>query len=169
MDHDCEDRELSTHSNIRSTNTSCTLLTLLLQKNDKLEEAIEGMPLLEEPSTNQIKIILECATERTLDRMSTAFFRSGKKLDINGHKLKQEFMKKVPHPMNDHSLCESIYLHKSGIFKEEEKGWVWSNLGKKDKTKKAIKKSLDDSAKKFGSNTLREIVTSMWSETLITL
>ena len=168
MDHDCEDRELSTHSNIRSTNPSCTLLTLLLQGNDKLEEAIERMPLSEKPSTNQIKIILKHATERTLERMSSGLFRTGKKLDISGHTLKQEFMKKVPHPMNDHSLCESIYLHKSGTYIEEEKGWRWASLGKNNKAKKAINKSLNDSAKKLGSKTLEELVISMIEETKTT-
>jgi len=169
MDHDCEDCDLSTYSNIRSTNPSCTLRTLLLQENDNLEEAIERMPLIEEPSTNQIKIILECATERTLERMSGEFFKTGKKLAISGHELKKEFMEKVPHPMNDHSLCESIYLHKSGIYIEEEKGWRWASLGKKNKAKKAISKSLNDSAKKLGSKTLEDIVISMIEETKSTV
>ena len=51
------------------------------------------------------------------------------------------------------------------LLQEEEEGWGWRHLGKGNKTRKAIEKSLIDDAKKLGSKTLEDIVISMIEET----
>ena len=174
LDHDFKDHDISKkiskgsrneyikQPNIRSTNPGCTLLTLLLLDEGRMEEAIKRIPLLNQPSADRIRLILNHATERTSKRMRPRFWANEKRLK----KWKEDFQKKIPNPMNDHSLCESIYLHRNGVFlEEEEEGWLWAQLDKNSETKKAIEKSVKDSAKKLGSKTLENIVDSMWTET----
>ena len=170
MDHDFENHDISQeilgsglyikHPNIRSTNPGCTLFTLLLLDKGIMKEAIKRISLLNEPSDYQINLILEHATERTLKRIGPVL-RDEEELKEWGEKIQKKF----PNPMNDHSLCESIYLHHSGTYQEEDDGWVWRSLGNNNKTKKEIEKSIKDSANEFGSKTLGEIVSSMWVET----
>jgi len=170
MDYDCEDHEISKTSNIRSTNPSCVLLALLLLEEEKLEEAIKRIPILNEPSKDQIRIIINHATERSIKRLENGVefkFRfkkhSAKKKTAE---WKKRFLKKIPNPMNDHSLCESIYLHRSGTYQEEADDWKWKDV--EDKTRYSIQESLKESTWELGSKTLEDIVDSMWTETKTT-
>ena len=179
MDHDFKDREISKkiskgsqneyikHPNIRSTNPGCALLTLLLLDEGKLEEAIKRIPLLNEPSGDQIRIIINHATERSIKRLENGVkfkFRfkkhSAKKKTAE---WKKGFLKNIPNPMNDHSLCESIYLHRSGTYQKEVDDWKWKDV--EDKTRYSIQESLKESAWELGFKTLEDIVDSMWTET----
>ena len=172
MDDDYEDIYISAkdsqnryikHPNIRSTNPGGVLLTLLLLGEGKLEKAVKNIPLLDKPSDEQVRIILNHATERTSKRIYGENYKANKNYII---RQKNEIKKNIPSLMNDHSLCESIYLHKSGIFQEEIEGWKFA---KNNKTKKAIEKSLIDDAKELGSKILEELVISMIEETKSTV
>ena len=174
MDHDFKDRDISKniskgsqneyikHPNIQSTNPGCVLLTLLLLEDGKLEEAIKRVPLLNEPSGDQIKLILNHAAKRSSKRMRPHFWEDEKRFN----RWKKQFQKKIPNPMNDHSLCESIYLHRSGTYQKEADDWKWKDV--EDKTRYSIQESLKDSAWELGSKTLEDIVDSMWTETKTT-
>ena len=174
MDHDFKDRDISKkiskgsqneyikHSNIRSTNPGCVLLTLLLLEEGRLEEAIKRIPLLNEPSGDQIKLILNHAAKRSSKRIRPHFWEDEKRFN----RWKIQFQKKIPNPMNDHSLCESIYLHRSGTYQEEADDWKWKDV--EDKTRYSIQESLKESAWELGSKTLEDLVDLMWTETKTT-
>ena len=174
MDHDFKDHEISEkiyngsqneyikHPNIRSTNPGCVLLTLLLLEEGRLEEAIKRVPLLNEPTGDQIKLILNHAAKRSSKRIRPHFWEDEKRFN----KWKKQFQKKIPNPMNDHSLCESIYLHRSGTYQEEADDWKWRDV--EVKTRYSIQESLKESTWELGSKTLEDIVDSMWTETKTT-
>jgi len=178
MDHDYKDRDISKkvskgsqkedikHPNIRSTNPGCVLLTLLLLEEGRLEEAIKRIPLLNNPPENQIRMILNHATERTIKRVHKGInyqLRYMKAVAELNTRLKKGFSKNIPNPMNDHSLCESIYLHRSRTYQEEPHDWEWKIV--EDETRYPIQESLRDSAWDLGSKTLENLVDSMWTET----
>jgi len=164
MDHDFKDRDFSKkiskgsqneyikHSNIRSTIPCCVLITLLLE--EVLDEAVKRVPILKDPTEDEIKIIIDCASKRTIERL----FKFDKR-----DWFKEEFLRKIPNPMNDHSLCESIYLHRKGTYQEEEDGWGWQDV--EEKIRYSIQESLQGSAKKLDSKILEELVISMIEET----
>jgi hypothetical protein len=174
MDHDFRGHEICKkiskgsqneyirHPNIRSTTPGCVLLTLLLLKEGRLEEAIKRIPLLNEPSGDQIKLILNHAAKRSSKRMRPHFWEDEKRFN----KWKKQFQKKIPNLMNDHSLCESIYLHRSGTYQEEADDWKWKDV--EVKTRYSIQESLKESTWELGSKTLEDIVDSMWTETKTT-
>ena len=83
--------------------------------------------------------------------------------EVRYKREKSKFLRKVPNPMNDHSLCESIYLHRKGTYQEEADGWGWHSV--EEKIRYSIQESLQDSAKKLGSKILEELVISMIEET----
>ena len=170
MDHDFKDRDFSNkiskgsqneyikHSNIRSTNPCCVLLTLLLE--EALEEAVKRVPILKDPTEDEIRIILDCASERSIERV----FGFKDWMDkVRYERDKKVFLKKIPNPINDHSLCESIYLHRSGTYQEEADDWEWRSV--EEEIRYAIQESLADSAKELGSKILEELVISMIEET----
>ena len=164
MDHDFKDRDISykiskgsqneyiKHSNIRSTIPCCVLLTLLLE--EVLDEAVKRVPILKDPTEDEIKIIIDCASKRTIERL----FKFDKR-----DWFKEEFLRKIPNPMNDHSLCESIYLHRKGTYQEDADDWERRSVEKE--IRYDIQESLADSAKELGSKILEELVISMIEET----
>jgi hypothetical protein len=181
MDHDFKGHEISKkiskgsqneyikHPNIRSTNPGCVLLTLLLLEEGRLEEAIKRVSLLNEPTGVQIRIIIKHATERTIKRVHKGMeyqFRYTKSVETLTARLKKGFSKKFPNPMNDHALCEAIYLHRSGTYQEEADDWKWETV--EEETRYSIQESLKESTWELGSKTLEDIVDSMWTETKTT-